>query len=176
MSLVASFCKGVNKHRFGKRFYAMPMVQKKNVRRSGGPIQWLPLRKPAMHHSTPGTTDRKASSILPNPPDATRPNCPTTSAETANHRAHDKWPVGHSDKKTSTQLCPAAPADPPASTNSRALRAHDCRDRRGALQPTRSGQASPSPANKTQSVARPLRPPRSTHARQPSADTRDVRH
>ena len=78
--------------------------------------------------------------------------------------------------KTSTQLCPAAPADPPASTNSRALRAHDCRDRRGALQPTRSGQASPSPANKTQSVARPLRPPRSTHARQPSADTRDVRH
>ena len=76
MSLVASFCKGVNKHRFGKRFYAMPMVQKKNVRRSGGPIQWLPLRKPAMHHSTPGTTDRKASHILPNPPDATRPNCP----------------------------------------------------------------------------------------------------
>ena len=99
MSLVASFCKGVNKHRFGKRYYAMPMVRKKNVRRSGGPSQWLPLRKPAMHHSTPGTTDRKASSILPNPPDATRPNCPTTSAETANHRAHDKWPVGHSDKK-----------------------------------------------------------------------------
>ena len=69
------------------------------MRRSGGPSRWLPLRKPAKHHSTP--RDHRPHSIifiLPNPPDATRPNCPTTQATTANHRAHGQWPAVHNDK------------------------------------------------------------------------------
>ena len=46
-----------------------------------------------------GTTDRTVSFfILPNHSDATRPNCLTTLATTANHRAHDELHLAHTHK------------------------------------------------------------------------------
>ena len=39
--------RGVDKHRFGKRFYAMPMILEEECAAVWRSSQWLPLRKPA---------------------------------------------------------------------------------------------------------------------------------
>ena len=148
MSLVASFCKGVNKHRFGKRYYAMPMVRKKNVRRSGGPVNGSLTENPQSITQPLGTTDRIVLFFfLPNPPDATRPNCPTTLATTANHRAHDGLRLAHTHK-TCAQLQLLLTLTTPAGAGGIAKRHTPTRYRRAIgrlLAPARPGCADGGP-------------------------------